>query len=173
VTICPEDEPEDDDPVTWEDIQSFDADGGTATMEPRGVVVVGLDANLYSSASQHVVAGTLLGEAADVRFTPVEWGWNYGDGDERSTSTAGASWDQLDQDEFTPTDTSHVYENAGDYTVRTRVAFTAEYRFAGGAWVPLGGSITIPVDALDVHVAGARTVLVSEPCTADPDGPGC
>jgi hypothetical protein len=160
-------------PVTLNDIASFRPTPGRQQMEPDGWTVAGLDTNFYAITDPHVVNGTLLGRPADVRFTPVAFHWTYGDGTAATKSTKGGTWAALGIAEFDPTPTSHVYEQLGDYTITLSITFAAEYRFAGGAWRPVVGTITLPANDLYLRVGTAQTVLVEHDCIQNPGGPGC
>jgi hypothetical protein len=159
--------------VTLSDVATFRPTPGTDHMQPDGWTVAGLDTNFYAEAAPQVVAGTLLGRPAEVRFTPIGFHWDYGDGTTADRGTPGSTWDQLHVAEFDPTPTSHVYSALGDYTIRLRIDYRAEYRFDGPAFVPIAGTITLPANDLHVTVGDARTVLVSRDCAVDPGGPGC
>lgn len=159
--------------ITIRDIASFTPTPGRQQMEPDGWTVAGLDTNFYAITDPHVVGGTLLGRAADVRFTPRSFAWNYGDGSTAVKSTKGGPWAALGIREFEPTPTSHVYEQLGDYTITLSITFSAEYRFAGGPWRPVVGTITLPANDLHIRVGEAKTVLVERDCLTAPSGPGC
>ncbi|MEO5919578.1 MAG: PKD domain-containing protein [Pseudolysinimonas sp.] len=160
-------------PITLSDIASFRPSPGVQYMQPDGWMVPGLDANFYAVTAQHVVNGTLLGQPASVRFTPVAFHWNYGDGTAVTRSSKGATWQALGIPEFGPTPTSHVYVTEGTYTIRLTIDFAAEYRFAGSPFYPIDGVIPLPANDLHVSVDGAKTVLVEHDCAANPSGPGC
>ncbi|MFT4028688.1 MAG: hypothetical protein QM675_02330 [Protaetiibacter sp.] len=159
--------------ITLADIARFRPTPGAQRMEPDGWVIVGLPANFYSLAGQQVVPGELLGESADVRFTPVSWHWDYGDGATASLGTKGDTWAALGLREFDATPTSHVYQRAGDYTIRLSIVYRAEYRIADGPFTPITGTITLPANELQITAGGAKTVLVDRDCTRAPSGPGC
>ena len=160
-------------PVTLRDIASFRPAPGVQYMEPNGWVVAGLDANFYAVVGQQLVDGTLLGRPATVRFTPVAYHWNYGDGAVAVRSAKGATWASQGLRDFDPTPTSHVYADEGDYVIRLNIDFRAEYRFGSSGFTPITGTITLPANELRVTVTGAKTVLVEHDCTANPGGPGC
>lgn len=160
-------------PVTLADIVAFRPDAGVDRMEPDGWMIVGLDTNFYASSDIQVRSGTLLGQPASVRFTPVAWYWTYGDGTGRSSSTPGATWAALGVGEFDPTSTSHVYRAPGRYVIELSIDFAAEYRFATGAWVDIPGVLNVPANPLTAVAGYAKTVLVERDCTLDPTGPGC
>lgn len=160
-------------PITLSDIASFRPTPGVQRMQPNGWIVPGLDANFYAITGQHVVHGTLLGQPASVRFTPVAFHWSYGDGIAATRPTKGATWQALGIPEFEPTPTSHIYANEGEYTIRLVIDFAAEYRFAGSPYYPIDGVIPLRANDLHVSVDGAKTVLVEHDCAANPGGPGC
>ncbi|HSP53821.1 MAG TPA: hypothetical protein VLO00_13075, partial [Cryobacterium sp.] len=159
--------------VRVSDLVNFQPAAPSRTMEPRGWSVAGLPANFIASASVHTRAGTLLGYPAEVRFIPVGYRWTYGDGAQASTTSGGATWAALGLSEFSDTATSHAFVGRGSYAVVVAVVYSAEYRFAGLAWRPVEGTLTVSADPLGVIVGDAQTVLVNRECTANPAGPGC
>ncbi len=172
--ICLPDEPGESTPaITIRDLASFVPTPGRQQMQPDGWTVAGLDTNFYAITEQHVVAGTLLGRPAEVRFTPTAFHWDYGDGAVATKGTKGGTWAALGIDEFDPTPTSHVYERLDDYTISLSIAFAAEYRFDGSPWRAVVGEITLPANDLHLRVGTAKTVLVEHDCLANPAGPGC
>jgi hypothetical protein len=160
-------------PITLRDIAQFRPTPGAQLMEPNGWVVPGLDANFYSVVGQQLVNGTLLGQPATVRFTPVAWHWDYGDGSAAIRASKGATWAAQGLHDFDRTATSHVYETEGEYTIRLSIDFHAEYRFGSTGFIPIAGTINLPANELHVTVTGAKTVLVDHDCVANPSGPGC
>lgn len=160
-------------PITLSDIASFRPTPGVQHMQPDGWTVPGLDTNFYAVTGVHVVNGTLLGQPASVRFTPVAFHRSYGDGGTADLSTMGGTWQSLGVGEFDPTPTSHVYAQEGRYTIRLVIDFAAEYRFAGSPYYPINGVLPLPANDLYITVDGAKTVLVEHDCVANPNGPGC
>ncbi|WP_207456883.1 PKD domain-containing protein [Herbiconiux sp. SYSU D00978] len=146
---------------------------GEQRMEPDGWAVTGLDANFLGDGQARVVAGQLLGQPASVRFEPVGWTWDYGDGSSRTSASPGSTWQQLGLDEFEPTPTSHVFDEPGTHTVTLTVSYSAAYSFGGGGWVAVSGAVTAAADPITVVVGNADTVLVEHPCTVDAAAPGC
>jgi hypothetical protein len=159
--------------VTLRDIASFRPATPGNGMEPGGWAIEGLPANFVAAASVEVVSGTLLGQPADVRFTPVGYRWVHSDGAAVESGTPGATWATLGQREFTPTSTSHVYATAGEYTVELAVVLRAEYRFGGSPWRSIAGTLTIAGEPQRVLVGEVDTVLTQGDCNANPSGPGC
>jgi hypothetical protein len=159
--------------ITLSDLAVFRPQAAVQFMQPDGWMVVGLPTNFVAVIDRHVVSGTLLGAPADVRFTPVAYRWRYGDGTAARLGTRGASWASLGLSEFDATSTSHVYRASGTYVIELDVEYTAEYRFAGGAWTSLTGVIVLPANDLVATAGGAVTVLVDRDCAREPAGPGC
>ncbi|AMB58775.1 hypothetical protein AWU67_07755 [Microterricola viridarii] len=159
--------------VTWSDIASFRASAPTLAMEPAGWAVRGLPTNFVAAASVEVIAGRLLNFPAEVRFTPAGYAWDYGDGSTRYSASGGASWSATGVAEFAETSTSHVYTTRGDFAATVAVELAAEYRFGGGAWHSIAGSIRVAGAASPVAVKSATTVLVAGNCLEQPEGPGC
>lgn len=151
-------------PVTLADIARFRPEVGAHVMEPSGWAIEGLPSNFVSAASAHAVDGELFGTPATVRFTPIAWRWDYGDGSTSAPATGGSRWADIGAAEFSPTATSHAYGLAGRYRVTLTVEFRAEYRVGTGAWTSIAGSVPIAATPLDVTVARATTVLVDKEC---------
>lgn len=160
-------------PVTIDDVATFQPSASESFMQPNGWIVVGLDTNFYSNGAPTTVTGSLLGQPAAVRFTPVVWHWDYGDGTTASLGIPGASWEALGVGEFEPTPTSHVFAAPGNYTITLSVEYVADYQFAGGDWLPIDGTLTVPSNELVATAATADTVLVGRDCTEAGAGVGC
>ncbi|MGW9630210.1 PKD domain-containing protein [Agromyces sp. NPDC055520] len=159
--------------ITLRDIASFVPAKPAGDMEPRGWAVRDLPANFIADASTQIITGTLLGQPADVRFTPVGYRWTHSDGGIIESATPGTTWESLGLREFTATATSHQYDESGHYTVTLDIVLRAEYRFAGSAWRPIAGTLTITGDPQPVLVGQIDTVLVDSDCIQNPTGPGC
>lgn len=160
-------------PITLADIAAFRPDPGVDHMEPNGWMIVGLDTNFFASGGTQVKNGTLLGQPASVRFTPVSWHWTYGDGAAASLGTGGGSWAAQGIQEFEASPTSHVYRAPGTYYIDLTIDFTAEYRFGGTQWIDIAGILPVPANRLVATAGDAKTVLVERECTVNPAGPGC
>ena len=159
--------------VRVSDLQNFPAYAAPAGMEPNGWAIVGLAANFWATASAQISEGLLLGESAQVMFTPIGYRWNYGDGSTSTSVDRGASWENLGLAEFSVTDTSHVYTAKGRFSVVLTVDYRADYTFGDQDWRPVEGTVTVPSAPINVLAANESTVLVAEDCRANPHGPGC
>ncbi|MBS1675652.1 MAG: hypothetical protein JSS74_16995 [Actinobacteria bacterium] len=158
--------------ITLSDVARFVPSSTTIAGEPDNIAVVGLPANFLSSAKTETIPGTILGRTLTIRFTPVGYAFDYGDGEQRTTTTAGTSWKDAGQAQFTPTDTSHVYTQPGTFTATVVTSYTAEIDLGAG-WIPIAGTLTGPAASQQIRVVKAHTALVQNTCTERPGAPGC
>ena len=166
-------DPDEHGPITLNDIKAFTPVVGVSHMQPKGWMVVGLDANFFVTGGASVKNGELLGFDASVRFTPVRWRWNFGDGDGATRASPGASWAAQNIEEFDATPTSHVFDQAGTYTINLEIDYSVDYQFNGSGWVPIEGILTVASNDLVATAGTAKTVLVDRNCVQNPRGPGC
>ncbi|MFC6355070.1 hypothetical protein [Luethyella okanaganae] len=159
--------------VSLSDLVNFRPATPTMAMDPDGWALVGLPFNPYATAPAETLSGILLGLPAEVRFMPVAFHWNYGDGTVATSADGGADWATLQVPEFSETTTSHAYAARGSYLVSAGVEFAAEYRFDGQPWQGIRGTLTVSSNDLKVVAGEAKTVLVARNCAANPSGPGC
>jgi hypothetical protein len=159
--------------VSLADVAQFVPRSASIRSQPNGWAIVGAPMNLFTDATAQVVDGVLLGRAAQVRFVPVSFTWDHGDGTVSTTVGPGASWKQLGQQDFTSTDTSHAYSSIGDRKVALTIAYSPSYRFDGGAWQQIPGTLPVQVGPVMIHVLQGSTVLVRGACGTRNAGPGC
>jgi hypothetical protein len=159
--------------VSLADVAQFVPHDASIRSQPNGWALVGAPVNLFTDATAQVVDGTLLGRPAQVRFVPVSFTWDHGDGTVSTTVGPGASWKQLGQQDFTSTDTSHAYPSIGDRRVAVTIAYSPSYRFDGGAWQQIPGTLPVQVGPVMIHVLQGSTVLVGGVCGTRNAGPGC
>lgn len=169
----PQDTPGPAPTVTLEDLASFSPRADRLSAEPGDWAIAGLAVNPVADDAPASASGELLGLPAEVRFTPVEFLWDHGDGSTLSTSDGGATWAELGQTEFSGTATSHVYGEPGVYTLALSVRFAAEYAVGGGPWTPVAGTLLAESGSFEIIVGSAGTVLVDRDCRTGARGPGC
>lgn len=159
--------------VTISDLASFAPERPSFAGEPAGVAVVGMPANMYASAAEQRIAGTLFDYDVVVRFVPAGFRFAYGDGSVVSSTVGGASWSTLGQAEFTPTATSHVYAQRGTFVASVTALYTASVDFGTGSWIPVPGFVEATTGGYTVRAVEVRTALVDLTCDENPSGPGC
>jgi hypothetical protein len=159
--------------VSLEDVAGFVPRTASIRSQPNGWALVGAPVNLLTDAAPQVVDGTLLGRPAQVRFVPVAFTWDHGDGTSATVEGPGASWRDLGQHDFTATRTSHVYDAMGDRQITLTIAYSPSYRFDGGGWQQIAGTLPVQVGPVTIHVLKGSTVLVGGVCGSPDEGPGC
>lgn len=159
--------------LTLSDLASFSPDQPMLTTEPAGWSVLGAETNIFVVTGQHSVTGVLLGRPIEVRFTPVNFAWAYGDGSLSRGSSAGSSWHSLGLAEFSHTATSHVYDRLGSYLPQVTVDFQVDYRWAGLGWLAVDGRVSKLASADLITLVPAHTVLVTGPCQGSAASIGC
>ncbi|MBF4632093.1 hypothetical protein ITJ42_12800 [Clavibacter michiganensis subsp. phaseoli] len=159
--------------VTLTDVAQFVPRDASIRSQPNGWAIVGAPVNLFTDAAPQVVDGQLLGRPAQVRFVPVSFAWDHGDGTSSTVAGPGASWRELGQRDFTATDTSHVYSSIGDRQVTLTISYSPSYRFDGGGWQQIPGTLPVQVGPVTIHVVQGSTVLVAGACGERHAGPGC
>jgi hypothetical protein len=158
--------------VTADDLVSFRPAPPSFDTEPEGFAIVGLPANFTASAGEQELSGELLGWQVTVRFTPVGYVFEHGDGTTRSTTSGGSSWAAAGAVQFAPTPTSHVYRDRGTVTPRATVRYAASVDFGTG-WRPVAGVVTATTVGDVVEVVEARTALVEYACGERLHAAGC
>lgn len=157
---------------TITDLASFSPAPGTLAGEPDNLGVAGLPTNFITDAAAHTRSGTLFGYPVTARFTPASFVFRYGDGQTRTATTAGKTWEALRVPQFTPTDTSHTYAERGTYQASVDTVYTAEIDLGTG-YFPISGTLTIPGPPQSIQIYEARTALVAHTCNEDPTAEGC
>ena len=142
------------------DLKSFRPDQPGLMVEPSGWSVPTLPTNMVAQARSHTVSGELLGWPVDVRFRPVAFHFDFGDGQGRSTTDSGSSWSSRGVPQFSATSTSHRYAIPGEYQVRLQVDYRVELRFDGGDFDDLEGFVSASAPAQYVEVLTVSPLLV-------------
>ena len=148
-------------PTSVSDLVSFSPATGSLVVEPGSWSLPRLPTNVYSRAGESTQAGELLGWPIEVRFTPRSFRFTYGDGSSGTYSTGGSSWGSR---QFTPTATSHVYNSPGVYALSAEVTYSVSYRFDGGDFEEVPGTITKPGGSATLRVLRVSSLLVDQGC---------
>jgi len=160
-------------PLTLSDIASFIPRAPTLVSEPDGWGIRALPVNFVGGSTIHLRSGTLLSEPATVRFVPVRYLWEFGDGTSRSTTRPGRSWRSLGLPDFSSTATSHVYLSPGSYRARLTVTYRAEYSIANSSWRSIQGTLTRDARTSVAVSEGGEPLLVARDCVNAPATAGC
>jgi hypothetical protein len=160
--------------ATIEDVAEFAPQTPPLVGEPDGIGVVGMPTNFVVDATEHTVDGEIFDIPVTVRFTPVSYLFDFGDGATRETTSPGTTWEDLDAPQFTSTDTSHSYSETGEYEAQVTIRYAAEADAGAGAgWFPIAGLLELNTPTTAIRVVDVDTALVQRTCDEDPRGPGC
>jgi hypothetical protein len=114
--------------------------------------LINIPTNLYTSGTPSLLTTTVLGQRVTVRATPRTFHWQYGDGEEVTTSQPGRPYPDMP--------TAHTYTTPGAHTVRLTTTFTGEYTVGGGPWQPVRGTATLASPPFTITADESRAVLV-------------
>ena len=120
-----------------------------------------------SGAVDGVVRETIdvLDENVTVELTPIKYRWKYGDGEARTSRTAGKMLPTRADVWEKETPTSHMYQKRGTYRVEATVTYAGKYSLDNGeTWDTIPGTLETQATPLDIRVWSMRSVNVSGPC---------
>ncbi|MBT0767944.1 hypothetical protein KIH74_03355 [Kineosporia sp. J2-2] len=140
--------------LTQEDFQRLPLPASPIVVQPpNGRTLVNIPTNLYADADTVTLPTTILGQPVQVRATPEEFRWTYGDGESLTTEDAGAAYPELR--------TAHVYQHSGARRVGLTTVYSGEYSVSGGPWLPVDGTATVESPVSTVQVVAAENRLVA------------
>ncbi|WP_155853692.1 hypothetical protein [Arthrobacter sp. H5] len=158
--------------VTLEDFQSQPILAAEIVSEPASFGLLGGHNNVYANVDEQEFTFDLLGDEVQIRAWPVGYDWNYGDGNTRTTQTAGTSVPEVDW-LFVETPTSHEYADTGDYNLVLTTRFAGDYSVNGGPWLPIAGEATVQSEPHLMSIWRSDTRLVDGTCDENPNAWGC
>ena len=137
-----------------------------ASIRPSGKLLPGQVFTLSSDPSIHVGTQMILGNQAEVQFTPAFVSWQYSDGSRQ----LGA-------------EVSRSFESGGKYQARASASYFVSYRIVGQTnWTPATGEIVVTSNLLELEVDGRYpgqnpalrgALLVAGDCLKGPSSFGC
>jgi len=149
-------------PTSARDLESFRPGSPAIVIEPGGWSIPRLPTNMYAVIGESRETGELLGWPIQVRFTPAQYLWGYGDGASATHSVAGGSWNGA---QFSATTTSHTYSRPGQYRVSLQVGFEVAYRFDDGEFVGIPGMVWQAAAEQNLQVLTVTSLLVDQGCS--------
>lgn len=145
--------------VTWEmvlrEVERVGLPSLQVQIQPADRTLVNFETNFYAVPETFERTVTLLGQRVDVRATPTQFAWDFGDGAVEETETAGMPYPDLQ--------VTHAYSDA-DVTVAPRVdvTYAAEFRVSGAAWQDIPEAVTISGPPSSLRILEATPVLSGE-----------
>lgn len=156
--------------VSIDDVAELFAPQPQILSDDEGRGVRNAETNFYTDGEVRTLRTTMNGEEVELRLTPIQYIWDYGDGSApHVTSVPGGAQPGFD----VPTATSHVYEETGAYPVTLTTVYVGEVRYAGGDWQRIDGQITRTAAPETADIWTTSTRNVAEDCAADPGAWGC
>ena len=94
-----------------------------------------------------------------IKAIPVQWNWDYGDGNTRNFNVPGESSPNHTLHDETPT--SHVYKETGKFNVVVTTLYRGEFSVDGGAWQSIPGQAAVPSDPVVMDVWRTQKQLIA------------
>lgn len=117
----------------------------------KGTTLVNFRTNFYATNSPIEWSITLLGQRITVRVWADRYGWTFGDGSSKSTTSAGAPYPDLL--------VTHTYLRKGRVRPSLTTRYAAQVRIGKGAWTDVPGSANIPTAPQRLRIMTATPVL--------------
>ena len=141
--------------VTAEEMRRLPIEPGGLTVQPdRGWVLVNLDTVVWTDGATQTFDTTVLGTPVQVRVSPVDYTWDFGDGSAPLVTTdPGAPYPDHS--------VSHIYDRAAEgATVELTTRWAGEFQVAGsGVWLPVAGLATTTETSAPFDVRTAEASL--------------
>jgi hypothetical protein len=101
---------------------------------PERIGVTGLDSYFWADRPAPITASAAVGGViVTAEARPVQWVWDFGDGDDLVTSDAGRPYGGGE-----PGNIAHVYESLGRYDLSVEAIWEARWHVGRGEWRSLG-----------------------------------
>lgn len=126
--------------------------------------------NFYASHHRpQTVTRTMFDQSVAITATPVEYRWDYGDGQTLVTDLPGHPVDVFN----TETDTTHQYTDTGLYTIGLTTVFEGTYQVDGGPVQSVSSPVTQQAAPIEIRIWRAVTRNVDQTCLQNPSAWGC
>ncbi|WP_198393281.1 PKD domain-containing protein [Brevibacterium yomogidense] len=129
--------------------------------------VTGKPTAFWADASVKTFSAELLGFPLQIRATPIEFHWDFGDGNSTSTTSPGQEPSHPQNGSIT-----HIYSTKGERTVTLTTVYTGEYNYGSG-WSTIPGTAAVESDRLPMTVYRYHKYRVEDDCNDNPHGTDC
>ena len=136
----------------------------------------GEETNFYTSleGSSNIFEGDLPIGHTRIRAVPVAYRYEYGDGHDLKTHSAGSPVSsQYSGQPLHETSTSYVYPMVGNFHAYVTVTYAGQYSIDGGPWQFFGTEVSRVSEPVLVRVWESEVHSVGKTCTEDPGARGC
>ncbi|MCI9888546.1 hypothetical protein JT358_08750 [Micrococcales bacterium 31B] len=107
----------------------------------------------------------MLGQIVQVRATPVQWAFDFGNGTHATSSGPGVKYAgkiTRNPPHKVPGAIWNVYRHKGTYRISQTITYSAEYRVNLGPLQPVTGTLTRAGQGVDMEVRAYTALLVDE-----------
>ena len=136
----------------------------------------GEETNFYTTleGSSNIFEGDLPIGRTRIRAVPVAYRYEYGDGHDLKTHSAGSPVSsQYSGQSSHETSTSYVYPMVGNFHAYVTVTYAGQYSIDGGPWQFFGTEVSRVSEPVLVRVWESEVHSVGKTCTEDPGAKGC
>ena len=136
----------------------------------------GEETNFYTTleGSSNIFEGDLPIGHTRIRAVPVAYRYEYGDGHDLKTHSAGSPVSsQYSGQPLHETSTSYAYPQVGNFHAYVTVTYAGQYSIDGGPWQFFGTEVSRVSEPVLVRVWESEVHSVGKTCTEDPGARGC
>ena len=136
----------------------------------------GEETNFYTTleGSSNLFEGDLPIGHTRIRAVPVAYRYEYGDGYDLKTHSAGSPVSsQYSGQSLHETSTSYAYPMVGNFHAYVTVTYAGQYSIDGGPWQFFGTEVSRVSEPVLVRVWESEVHSVGKTCTEDPGAKGC
>ena len=136
----------------------------------------GEETNFYTTleGSSNIFEGDLPIGRTRIRAVPVAYRYEYGDGYDLKTHSAGSPVSsQYSGQPLHETSTSYAYPMVGNFHAYVTVTYAGQYSIDGGSWQFFGTEVSRVSEPVLVRVWESEVHSVGKTCTEDPGARGC
>ena len=136
----------------------------------------GEETNFYTTleGSSNLFEGDLPIGHTRIRAVPVAYRYEYGDGHDLKTHSAGNPVSsQHSGQSLHETSTSYAYPQVGNFHAYVTVTYAGQYSIDGGPWQFFGTEVSRISEPVLVRVWESEVHSVGKTCTEDPGAKGC
>ena len=136
----------------------------------------GEETNFYTilEGSSNIFEGDLPIGHTRIRAVPVAYRYEYGDGRDLKTHSAGSPVSSQHSGQSShETSTSYVYPMVGNFHAYVTVTYAGQYSIDGGPWQFFGTEVSRVSEPVLVRVWESEVHSVGKTCTEDPGAKGC
>lgn len=136
----------------------------------------GEETNFYTilEGSSNIFEGDLPIGHTRIRAVPVAYRYEYGDGHDLKTHSAGSPVSSQHSGQSShETSTSYAYPQVGNFHAYVTVTYAGQYSIDGGSWQFFGTEVSRVSEPVLVRVWESEVHSVGKTCTEDPGAKGC